>query len=556
MKKSIVITLMSVMFSLTASSQHTPSFGDLGNGYYRNPIIPADYSDPDIIRVGNDYYGIASTFCFSPGMIIIHSRDLVNWEIIGHVVDDISFLQDNLDWSKMNGYYYGIWAGSLRYHDGLFYCHFCTPRGGWFVATAKDIRGKWHVQAMKDSHGKELRGGGWDDVCPLWDDDGNAYIIGSNFGREWYPHLFKMSADGTTLLNGTKSDSATIKNMDIAGGFVTCNHRTGEANKIYKWNGMYYLYFSEVLPVDGGKERVPVMLRSKNIYGPYERKVIMHSQGRNVDREPNQGAIIDTPDGKWYFVTQFGSGDFEGRDLNTIPVVWKDGWPMPGDDLDGDSTGEMTWQSKMPIKCASHCRMQSSDSFKSHVLSPQWEWNHQPRNDKWSLNERKGWLRLHAFAQVRKDDFFATGNVLSQRYTRYGESHITVKMDVRGMADGQTAGLAIFNGGKDFSYLAVEQHGKSRKLVFVKKQIKDKTASRIEGNLLAEDLKTLLLNTKIDFDGHASYSWSTDGKVFHPLGDTFQLAWGNYRGCRIGMFTFNNLSDKGYADWTDFKYTH
>ena len=165
------------------SAQQTSQFGDLGNGMFRNPVIPSDYSDPDIIRVGEDYYGIASTFCFSPGMIVIHSKDLVHWEIINHVVDDISFLNPELDWTQMKGYYNGVWAGSLRYHDGMFYCHFATPRGGWFVATTSDIRGKWEVKAMRDCNGRELRGRGWDDLCPLWDGDGHAYIIASNFGK-------------------------------------------------------------------------------------------------------------------------------------------------------------------------------------------------------------------------------------------------------------------------------------------------------------------------------------------------------------------------------------
>ena len=187
----------------------------------RNPVIPSDYSDPDIIRVGEDYYGIASTFCFSPGMIVIHSKDLVHWEIINHVVDDISFLNPELDWTQMKGYYNGVWAGSLRYYDGMFYCHFATPRGGWFVATTTDIRGKWEVKAMRDCNGRELRGRGWDDLCPLWDGDGHAYIIASNFGKYWFPHIYKMSSDGTQLLDGMIDDNCDVtKNIEIIGGVV------------------------------------------------------------------------------------------------------------------------------------------------------------------------------------------------------------------------------------------------------------------------------------------------------------------------------------------------
>jgi beta-xylosidase len=541
-----MITGVVAPFGLLA--QQTPVFGDIGNGKFRNPVIPSDYSDPDIIRVGDDYYGIASTFCFSPGMIVIHSRDLVNWEIINHVVDDITFLHPDLDWTKMKGYFNGIWAGSLRYHQGVFYCHFATPRGGWFVATTKDIRGKWDVQAMKDSNGRELRGRGWDDLCPLWDDDGQAYIIASNFGKRWFPHIYKMSWDGTQLLDGLiDKDSDMSKNMEIIGGYVVKPFRTAEASKLYKWNGMYYIYFSEVRNIHGNRVRVPVMRRSKSIYGPYDEQLLMHSQGKSVDKEPNQGSIIDTKDGGWYFVTHHGTGDFDGRVLSVLPVNWKDNWPHIGKDSDNDGVGEMVWEMQKPLYGQEAMEIQTSDFFDSSQLGHQWEFNHQPRHDKWSLHERKGFLRLHAFSQLRKDDFFSTGNVLSQRYIRWGKGEAVAKFDIRNMSEGQEAGLAHFNGGKDYACIVVAKNNGKLQLLY-----KTKSGKVSEQIVLSENLsnrqRSLWFKTEIDFSGKATFAWSTNGKSYKTCGAEYQLKWGSYRGDRIGLFTYNNLHESGYVD--------
>lgn len=406
MKRLFSSLMLAAILVSPLSAQQTGVYGDIGNGMFRNPVIPSDYSDPDAIRVGDDYYAIASTFCFSPGMVILHSRDLVNWEVISHVVDDISFLHPDLDRSAMKGYYHGIWAGSLRLHDGVYYCHFTTPKGGWFVACAEDIRGPWTVEAMTDSEGRELRGAGWDDVCPLWDDDGQAYIVASNFGKHWWPHIFKMSPDGRQLLDAVVDPACDMsKNIELIGGYVVKPFRTAEAGKLYKFDGRYYIYFSEVRNIHGNRVRVPVMRRSESIYGPYEEELLMHSQGKNVDKEPNQGALLDTPDGKWYFLTHHGTGDFDGRVISLLPVEWRDGWPHIGIDSDDDGVGEMVWEMPRPIAAQGKETIAASDSFSGSVLSPQWEFNHQPDKEKWSLTERPGWLRLYASPQVRPEIF-------------------------------------------------------------------------------------------------------------------------------------------------------
>lgn len=554
MKKLFVLLLLAT--GLSVSGQQTAQFGDIGNGRFRNPVIPADFSDPDLIRVGDDYYGIASTFCFSPGMLIYHSKDLVHWEITGHVVDDITQLNPNLGWERMNGYYHGIWAGSLRYHNGTFYCHFTTPKGGWFVARTNDIRGKWKVEAMRDSKGKELRGPGWDDVCPLWDDDGQAYIVASNFGRNWFPHLFKMSTDGTQLLDGVLADKqdAPEKNMEIIGGYVIKPFRTAEAAKLYKWNGLYYIYFSEVRTIHGNRVRVPVMRRSKSPYGPYEEQLLMHSHGKKVDKEPNQGAIVDTPAGEWYFLTHHGTGDFDGRVVSVLPVHWESGWPLIGKDSDNDGTGEMVWEMPMPSANAVPMQIQTSDDFGGERIAQQWEWNHQPRDDKWSLSERHGFLRMHAFRQLRKGDFFTTGNVLSQRYIHWGCGEATVLLETERMADGQRAGLAHFNGGKDYACIEIRRDCGKLRIFFVCRYSGKETIEK-EVAVLQQSTRKIYLQTVIDFYGHATFAWSRNGKRFNGCKGTFQLKWGSYRGDRIGLYTFNNEREAGLIDIDYFKYS-
>ena len=534
--------------------QQTVRFGDLGDGRFRNPVIPSDFSDPDVIRVGDDYYGIASTFCFSPGMLIWHSRDLVHWEIIGHVVDDITQLNPDLGWQRMNGYYHGIWAGSLRYRDGTFYCHFATPKGGWFVARAGDIRGPWQVEAMRDSNGEELRGAGWDDLCPLWDNDGQAYIVASNFGRHWFPHLFKMSPDGTQLLDAVLDGEADrSQNMALIGGYAIKPFRTAEAAKLYKWNGYYYIYFSEVRTIHGNRVRVPVMRRSKSLYGPYEERLLMHSQGREADKEPNQGAIVETPAGEWYFVTHHGTGDFDGRVISVLPVHWSEGWPLIGEDTDDDGVGEMVWELPLPAGPAAPLRLQTSDDFAAPALAPQWEWNHQPRNDCWSLDERPGFLRLRAFAQLREGEFFTTRNVLSQRYIRWSRGEAAARIDLAGLADGQRTGLAHFNGGKDYACLEIRCDSGELRLFAVRCYRDEPRCEQALGRL-PRGCRHVHLRTTIGFDGTASFSWSTDGRRFTDCPMTYRLAWGNYRGDRIGLYTFNNRREAGWVDIDRFTY--
>ena len=555
-----LLLLFSVIFLFagikTIDAQQTTKWGDQGNGTFRNPVLPGDFSDPDVIRVGDDYYGISSTLQESPGMVVFHSKDLVNWEIIGHVVDDISVLSPELNWNSMKGYDQGVYAGSLRYHNNKFYCHFTTKKNGWFVGIADRAEGPWTVSQMTDMERKPLNGYGWDDNCPLWDDDGNAYIIASNFGRyEWCPRIFRMNPDGKQLLDGRVSEeSDNAKYLDIIGGHVTHPYRTSEANKMFKRNGYYYFFFSEVRPVDGFEPRIPVLLRSKSIYGPYKLKEILHSQGYVKDFEPNQGSLVDTPDGKdWYFITHHGTGHFSGRFLSVLPMKWINDWPEISYDSDHDGVGEMVWEEKKTNLISPDIKMQTSDEFSSVKLGVQWQWNQQPRADKWSLTENPGFLRLYAFKPLEEMNFFTAGNTIGQRYYRCENSVATIKLEISGMANGQDAGICQYDGGKRFSSLGIGMDNDDKKLIYKVKE-DQKNVSESVGIVIPKKVKTVYIQVKADFNGVCNFEYSFDNKKYTAFGGSSQLNWAWFRGARFGIYNYNSLQEAGFVDVDWFRY--
>ncbi len=558
-----------LLFTLNVTAQHDGKrWGDLGNGRYRNVILPADYSDPEVLRVGKDYYLISSTFQFSPGIVIMHSRDLVNWKTIGSVIKDLpkELKDDRFDWRVMDHYDKGVYAASLRFHEGQFWCYFTTyNKGGMYVATAKKIKGPWKVELIKDMNGKELSGINWDDNCPLWDEDGKAYMIASNPGENWFPILFQMSWDGKKLLDGDL-EKMKIKTMDQTnrGTYILPHATWGEGNKIFKRDGYYYVYHNQCFPPD--YDRRATIARSKNIYGtkPDGTPGKKHDPGK-YDVSPqgtisylmvrpdstggrfDQGTIIDSPDGKkWYFITHQGGGYENGRPISLLPVTWVDGWPMAGKDYDNDKIGEPVWEDEKPVQGQKRSFPQGSDEFNKKKLHPQWMWNYQPRDDKWSLNERKGYLRLHAFKPLKENTFFKAGNTICQRYVKSNVTQADVKMDISGMTVGQEAGLSHFNGGSNYCTLSV-------KMTENGKRIKYNDNGKIsEGETISTS--TIWLRSVVDGESVNTYFYSVDGENFKPFGETYKLRWGGFRGDNIGIFNYNNLGEAGFVDIDWFRY--
>jgi len=498
-----------------------PSWGDQGDGTYRNPVVPGDYSDIDCIRVGADYYAISSTFQFSPGMVILHSRDLVNWTVLGHVVTDLNQIGPDLDWTKMNRYGKGVWAGAIRYHDQKFWVYFGTPDEGYFMSTATNPAGPWAPLHPV------LQEAGWDDCCPFWDDDGQGYFVGTNFRDGYKTYLFRLTPDGRDIVKET--------------GRVINEGSGREANKLYKINGTYYHFYSEN---KGGVGRYVMMQRSKNVFGPYtEKKQLGHADRPAM--EPNQGGLVQTEKGEWYFFTHHGTGAWEGRCASLLPVTWIDGWPIIGE-VGPDGIGSMVWSGPKPVPGMPVATPQTDDEFQETSLPPQWEWNYQPRAEKWSLTERPGFLRLHAFKPLRADDLMAAGNTLTQRSMRTKENVVTLALDLSGMADGQVAGLCHFS--RNNSTLGVRQTGAARTLEFTNNK---KTTP---GPVLTSG--KIWLRSVWGLDGRSQYSYSEDGANFTPFGEPYQLSWGSYRGDRIGIFTYNDLGEAGFmdVDWFHYKY--
>jgi len=496
-----------------------PDWGDQGDGTYRNPVLPSDYSDLDCIRVGSDYYAISSTFQYSPGMVVLHSKDMVNWRILGHVVDDLRQIGPELNWDRMNRYGRGIWAGAIRYHDGRFWVYFGTPEEGYFMSTARDPAGPWEPlhQVMGEA--------GWDDCCPFWDDDGQGYFVGTNFRDNYKTWLFKLTEDGCGLMSGWR---------------VLLNEGSGrEANKLYKINGIYYHFYSEHRP---GVGRYVMMQRSTNIAGPYlEKRQLGHAQPEAS--EPNQGGIVQTEQGEWYFFTHHGQGHWEGRCASLLPVTWVDGWPIIGA-VGDDGIGRMVWSARKPVANTRIVTPQTSDEFNGSKLGVQWEWNYQPRADKWSLTERPGFLRLHAFKPLERDNPKKIGNILTQRVLRTSTNVVTVALELSSMSDGQVAGLCHFS--RDWSMIGVRRENGAVTLESARNQ----RITRGPGITTPK----LWLRSTWGLDGKCRYAYSTNGTEFIPFGETHAFGWADYRGERIGLFTYNNDAESGYVDIDSFTY--
>lgn len=518
---TLIVCSSFLVFALAMSAEPAPAapvwgnwstWGDQGDGTYRNPVLPSDYSDIDCIRVGPDYYALSSTFQFSPGMVILRSKDLVNWSLVGHAVTDLTQIGPELNWDRMNRYGRGVWAGAIRHHAGKFWIYFGTPDEGYFMTSAKDPAGPWEPLHPV------LASSGWDDCCPFWDEDGQGYFVGTHFSDHYKIHLFKLTADGRDL----------VKDSDR----VIYQSKGSEANKLYKINGLYYHLFSEVKP----EGRVLMMQRAKSIYGPYEGP----RQLKHADRaalEPNQGGLVQAENGNWYFYTHHGRGSWEGRANSLLPVSWVEGWPIIGE-VGSDGIGQMVWSGQKPVADSSIVTPATSDDFSGTNLPPQWEWNYQPRSEKWSLSERPGWLRLRAFKPLERDNLFKAGNTLTQRSFRTASNEVVIKLDLSGLADGQKAGLCHF--AKTSSALGVTQNDGKRFLEY--RQNKDVSLGpKIEGALI-------WLKSTWGLDGKSQYSFSLDGHTFQEFGASYLLSWGSYRGDRIGVYSYNNQADAGFVD--------
>jgi beta-xylosidase len=507
-------TLMGALPALAADPSAT----------YTNPILYADYSDPDVIRVGSDYYMVASSFHFSPGIPVLKSKDLVHWTIVGHVLPKLPFgplydmpgphtLDDTIS-EPIGGTKYasGVWAPSIRHHQGKYYVYWATPDEGVFMATAKDPAGTWsapvHVIAKA----------GLEDPCPFWDDDGQAYLIHGKVGAGPLI-LYKMSPDGTKVLDEGVVVAEDKVRLPIL-----------EGPKFLKRNGWYYIF----APIGGVPTGPQAVGRAKNIYGPYEwRDVLLPTEDI---KGPHQGGYVETPSGQGWFLHFNSTGAF-GRINHLQPVKWVDDWPIMGEDTKPVLTHAMP---DTGVK-SSNYRLQDSDEFSSKVLGLQWSWNHNPDDTRWSLKARPGFMRLTAGAA---EHLTTSRNTLTQ-ILQGPQSRIDTRIDISHMVDGQRAGLSLF--GVRPTWIGAVREGGVSKVTFASAGV-ETSGPTVTG-------KTIVLRAEAFPDQTSRFAYSLDeGKTFTSLGEQTPLSkfsW--WKGSRPALFTYIKAAPgtpvaKGYID--------
>lgn len=488
----------------TLPSENTPQdcrWGDLGDGTFANPVLNADYSDPDVIRVGDRYYMTCSEFHFM-GMPVLESDDMVNWRIIGHVFSSI----DLPGYSEMRKYGGGSWAPALRYHDGKFYMYVCTPEEGLFMSTAENPAGPWSpLHQVKNVSG-------WEDPCPLWDDNGNAFLGRSQLGGGPI-YIHRMSADGRTLLD---------EGVKVYEGPVA------EGTKLFMKDGYYYMS----IPEGGVSTGWQQVLRSSDIYGPYEGRRVLE-QGSTDVNGPHQGALVDTPDGQWWFY-HFQSAGARGRVVHLQPVMWTDGFPFIGVDYDGNGIGEPVKVCKKPAagKSAEPHAPQTSDMFDAAGLAVQWQFNHNPELSRLSLTERPGWLAVRPLHATRLRE---ARNQLTQKIIGF-ESRATVKIDFSQLAAGSRCGLECI--GNKFMAIGVQAEivaGQRKDVIYIERDGEVQLVRPVPAN--ADGVVYLRLD--IDTPRNAfQFMYSFDGKTFDKAGEPFEMCDGDWKGCRTGIYCY------------------
>lgn len=511
MKKHLLIFLCFISNVLVLLAQGTPGqWGDQGNGTYINPILNADYSDPDVIRVGDKYYMVASDFHFL-GMQVLESADMVNWKLISQIYHRFDFP----GWNDNQQYAGGAWAPAIRYHDNKFWVFFCTPKEGLFMSNAINPTGPWSPLHLVEKVEK------WEDPCPFWDEDGQAYLGRSRHGAG--PIIIhKMSADGTRLLD----EGTTVYTGPVA-----------EGTKIFKKDGFYYLS----IPEGGVGTGWQTILRSKNIYGPYEKKVVLE-QGSTTINGPHQGAIVDTPDGQWAFF-HFQHHDALGRVVHLQPMHWENGWPVIGVDLDRNGTGEPVYVWQKPIESKTIFAPQTDDDFSNPTLSLQWQFNHNPTDRAWSLSAHPGSLTLKA---LMSSTFRLARNTLTQKVMG-NVSEATVAMDFTEIADGQRCGLACM--GKENKVLGIKME-KGQKSLYIANDTTETNTTVLSGKLVYLRVSINMPNRQFQF------FYSTDNIHFIPYGSPFFIPFGFWKGARVALYCYNKTQEAGAVSFQWFRYKH
>lgn len=514
---------------------------DLGNGYYKNPVLYADYSDPDACRVGDDFYMTSSSFNCIPGLQILHSKDLVNWEIVSAAVPYALPPVDDV--APLHGM--RVWAPSIRHHDGWFYIFWGDPDQGAFMTKAQDVAGPWTEPVLVKA------GKGIIDTTPLWDDDGRVYMVhayaGSRAGFKSVISICELNADATKAI----TPSRII--FDGHGEHPTC-----EGPKFYKHDGYYYIFH----PAGGVQTGWQVVQRSKNIYGPYEMKVTL-AQGDTDINGPHQGAWVDTPTGEHWFLHFQDVGAY-GRLVHLQPMTWIDGWPVMGVDKDGDGCGEPVLKYKKPNVGKSYPinNPRESDEFNGYELGKQWQW-HANFNEKWHYCAgQKGVLRLFSYPEPEGGkSLWDVPNLLMQKPTAPNFTCTTkLNFTTSDKYLGERTGLVVMG----LDYAAIVMENTADGLVLNQVVCKEADKGNVEKVIASVPLqsgevylrakfmdKGMLEKNPLDMKVMVQFSYSLDGKKFKPLGEAFQAKEGKWIGAKTGVFCTRPAKERVDGGWVD-----
>ena len=512
---------------------------DEGNGMYRNPILHADYSDPDVCVVGEDYFLIASSFNCTPGLPILHSKDLVNWKIVNYALKKV----EPVEYYNEARHGKGVWAPSIRFHEGVYYIYWGDPDFGIFMVKTRDPYGEWDKPVLVKA------GKGMIDPCPLWDDDGRVYLA-----HAWAGSRAKFNSV-LTVCELNKEGTAVISDpILVFDGNDGVNH-TIEGAKFYKRNGFYYLF----APAGGVVSGWQLVMRSKDVYGPYEARIVM-AQGKTDINGPHQGGWVDTPAGESWFLHFQDKGAY-GRVLHLNPMKWVNDWPVIGVDKDGDGCGDPVSRYRKPKTDKTYPieTPVESDEFDTRKLGLQWEW-HANYQDVFGFTTNMGYARIYGHElSPHFKNFWEVPNLLMQKFPAE-EFTATAKLKVSAKDDGQLSGLIIM--GWDYSWIGVEKQGEK----FLLKQAVCKDAEqgnleqvstlavlgpsrKFEAGLFPNYEREIYIRVRVSKEAYCRFSYSLDGKKFTEAGTLFKARQGKWIGAKVGMFSVTpHGKERGWVD--------
>jgi beta-xylosidase len=500
----------------TANYPWTP---DQGDGNFRNPILCADYSDPDVIRHGDDFYLVASSFNCTPALPILHSQDLVNWSIIGHAMKNLPAAR----FSQVQAGC-GVWAPAIRSHAERFYIFFSMPDEGIFMIWAEHPAGEWSAPHLVQ------QGKGLIDPCPLWDEDGRAYLAHAYaFSRAGIKHQLRicpMAPDGSRLLGEGKIIFEDPQ-----------RHPTVEGPKFYKRNGYYYV----LAPAGGVADGWQLALRSRQIFGPYQHKIVLE-RGNTPINGPHQGALVDAPDGSNWFL-HFQERLPYGRIVHLQPVRWENDWPIMGVDHDGNGVGEPVNHFRKPVvrPLQTPVPPQTSDEFDQPKLGLQWQWQANHTANWSSLTDRPGWLRL--FTQpAAENDLAKMPSVIAQKFPALAFT-VQTRIDTANLKQDHQAGLIIL--GRANASLVISVHNGCRSISL---NIGGEQAfvAQVQSEIID-------LRAEIELGGKCVFGYADGLSQFQTLPQTFQAREGHWIGAKVGLLSISS-GEAAYGGYADFDY--